>query len=233
MGTSSSPRRPAFPSHPRQTAANPPQRLSPRGKGAAQPALHDRPQASQGPGCPLAGRLRRGLSAEERPGGLAAPGGRIRLEGHQSDLRSLPATDAQPQFLQLQGEDFRDDCRYNYDHSDDPRYPSPGTGRLSSATCSFAAPSTGRTGPDRYCFACPSEIELYTLELCPREGTGRVLCSSLKRVAAEGVDGTGIPRRGADTGRSRCRFENVDHQLQVMDGRQAALDQSGRRLHRC
>lgn len=124
------------------------------------------------------------------------------------------ADNAQPQFLKLQGKDFRDNCRYNYDRADEPRYPSPGTGKSIVSDLQLRCAATWQGGNGRIVLRLSKRDRLYSLELSPADGTGRVVSSSLDGSGPSDL-GTLAFRPWKQNWPVELTFQNVDRQLSV------------------
>lgn len=123
------------------------------------------------------------------------------------------SADAQPQFLQLQGKDFRDNCRYNYDRADDPRAAGPGTGKFIGSDLQLRCTATWQGDGGTILLRLSKRNDLYTVQLCPGQGTGKVLQSGLDGSQAKTLAVLDFPRWKRNWP-VPLAFANVDHQLQ-------------------
>lgn len=125
-------------------------------------------------------------------------------------MMSVSARAGQPQFVQLEGKSFRDDYGYNN-----------GGGQRIVSDLQLGTTVIWHGGGGTILLQLSKRDELYTMELSPHEGTGRVVRAPL--------DGSRAPQTIGSPWTFRpwrfnwpvqLAFANVDHQLQVwMDGR--------------
>lgn len=121
-------------------------------------------------------------------------------------------TDAQPQFLQLEGKDFKDNCRYNYDRSDDPRFPGRGSGKSIVSDLQLRCAATWKDGKGPILLRLSKRDRMYTFEVFAAEGTGQVLQSALDGSQVK-VLGTFEFPRWKRNWPVQLAFQYVDHQL--------------------
>ena len=119
---------------------------------------------------------------------------------------------APAEFMQLEGKDFLDHCRYNFDRSDDRGYA--GTGRFVVSDLLLRCTATWQDCDGALLLRLSKRDKLYTVELSPGEGTGRVLQSALDG-SQEVVLGSLEFHPWKRNWPVAVAFANVDRRLQV------------------
>lgn len=117
---------------------------------------------------------------------------------------------AQPAFLQLEGKDFKDNCRYNFD----PRYLYAAAGLSVVTDLQLRTTATWKGGDGNILLRLSKRDRLYTVDLSPSQGTGQVRQSRLDGSEPQTLATLEFPRWKRNWP-VQIALVNVDHQLQV------------------